>query len=443
VVRFDAVLNHLNRQGMSPNADELVDEDDERMMEVSLLIPVPSEWAPFFLDNPTILTTMERVKALMMTLQVSKMRRYLPLLEHLAAAGCRDKVEDRSALSIQGAHTLAYSQPVKRCAEALWDRGDEESIDESLEGSKETAEESNAGGSKKNKKKPSVDDDDAWMTGVNNIPPSEDDTNSDRSEEETLGPRKKKRKGTSGRAVGRRESRSTADLCAELLKINAANMKTLLDAHSVTGVAMAATGTSDSKLSTARLLALEAAAGVNDDGDPFELSKYFLEVKKEGLTIKACHAGLRRCCAPLAGSQHKTRVHVTQAMAQTSKNGNYAASNDNTYEGCTTGVTPFATPYLQAKDSHEEELDSNAFETATHRTQADNKRFLAGTRFTPPRNVRDVLKVINNYICWVGAMFGDWCPHLLMVIQLRDTLYDLESDLDFSLDRHLCLTLLW
>jgi hypothetical protein len=148
---------------------------------------------------------------------------------------------------------------VKRCAEALWDRGDEESIDESSEGSKgtPTAEKSNAGGGKRKKKKSTRDDDDAWMTGINNIPPSEDDTNSDSSEEETLGPRKKKRKGTSGRAVGRRESLSTADLCAELLKINAANMKTLLDAHSVTGLAMAATGTSASKLSTARLLALE------------------------------------------------------------------------------------------------------------------------------------------------------------------------------------------
>ena len=30
-----------------------------------------------------------------------------------------------------------------------------------------------------------------------------------------------------------------------------------------------------------------------------------------------------------------------------------------------------------------------------------------------------------------------------MVIRLRDTLYDLESELDLSLDRHLCLTLLW
>jgi hypothetical protein len=438
VVSFDRALNHIKRHGTSPNADELVDEDDVRQMEVSPLIPIPSEWAPFFLDSPTITTTMERVKALMMTLQVEKMRRYLPLPDHLAAAACRDEAEEdeadgRSALAIQGAHTLSYSPAVKRCAEALWNRGDEEASEEGSKGPP-TAKKSKVG-TKTKKKKTSVDD--AWMTGVNNIPPSDEDPSNDSSdeeseEEEETRPRKKKQRGT-----------STSDLCAELLRINAANMKTLLEAHRVTDMAMAATGTSASKLSISRLLAMEAAAGVNDDGDPFEPSKYFLEVQKEGLTIEACHAGLRRCCAPVAGSQHKTRVHVTRAMAQTAKNGNYAASNDNTYEGCTTGVTPFATPYLQAKDAHEEELDSNAFETATHRTQAGNKRFLAGTRFTAPRNVSDVLKVLNNYICWVGTMFGDWCPHLLMVIQLRDTLYDLESDLDFSLDRHLCLTLLW
>ena len=60
-----------------------------------------------------------------------------------------------------------------------------------------------------------------------------DSNNEDPSEDEATQPRKKKRKG-----------RSTADLCAELLKINAANMKLLLDAHKVTDVALAATGTS-------------------------------------------------------------------------------------------------------------------------------------------------------------------------------------------------------
>ena len=107
VVSFDKVVNHLQRHRTSPHADELVDEDDVHLKEVSPLIPVPSEWAPFFVDNPTVLTAMERVKALMMTLQVEKMRRYLPLPDHLAAAACRDELQFWSALSIQGAHTLA------------------------------------------------------------------------------------------------------------------------------------------------------------------------------------------------------------------------------------------------------------------------------------------------------------------------------------------------
>ena len=58
----------------SPTTDEMVDEDDV-------------------------------VKALMKTLSHSKIRRYL----------------NESVLSINGAHMLAYSQPVKRCAEALWE----------------------------------------------------------------------------------------------------------------------------------------------------------------------------------------------------------------------------------------------------------------------------------------------------------------------------------
>ena len=430
VVKFDKVVKHIKRLGESPTADKLVDRDDGHVKEVSPLIPVPSEWAHFFLDSPTILTAMMRVKALMMTLQASKMRRYEPLPGSLAAAACLDKVHDRSSLAIHGAHTLAYSQPVKRYAEEIWE-SDGESVDGSVVGDgKGTSSEEES-------------EDDAWLTGVINNPPSDDDTNNQSSEEETPRPRRKKRKGASSGAKGQREKPATTDRWAEILCVNAANMKMLLDAHCVTGVAMAASGTNASKLSMARILALEAAAGVNEDGDPFEISKFFLEVQKEGLTVEACHAGLRRCCAPTSGSQHRTRVHVTRAMAQTAKNGNYAASNDITYEGCTAGMTPFACPYLLAKDAHDDDLESEAFNAATHKTQSDNQKFLAGKRFTPPRNVSDVLKVLNNYICWLGVMFGDWCPHLLMVIQLRDALYDLESDLDFSIDRHLCLTLLW
>ena len=41
-------------------------------------------------------------------------------------------------------------------------------------------------------------------------------------------------------------------------------------------------------------------------------------------------------------------VHVywLNDLKPTLKNGNYAASNDSTYEGCTAVMTPFASPYL-------------------------------------------------------------------------------------------------
>jgi hypothetical protein len=230
---------------------------------------------------------------------------------------------------------------------------------------------------------------------------------------------------------------------ANLLRLNAENMRVLLEAHGTSSVAAAATGTSASRLSTTRLQTLQAAAGINDDGDAWGLSKFYQEMQREGLSVDAIHAGLRRCCVPAVGSRHRARVHVTRAMAVTGKTCNFSASNDSTFEGCTLGVTPFAVPHLRATEAHEEELDSNAFEDATLRTQADNKKFMAGRKFTPPNKISDVIKSLNNYVLWIEVLFGSWCPHLLMVTKLRDVLYDLEEDLDRALDKYLCLTILW
>jgi hypothetical protein len=68
-------------------------------------------------------------------------------------------------------------------------------------------------------------------------------------------------------------------------------------------------------------------------------------------------------------------------MALTFKSGNFSAGNDRTYEGCTAGVTPFAVPKLSQKQAHDDTLDRQAFEDATLKTQADNKKFLAGQKF--------------------------------------------------------------
>ena len=134
---------------------------------------------------------------------------------------------------------------------------------------------------------------------------------------------------------------------------------------------------------------------------------------------------------------------MTKKMVATLKSGNYSATNDRTYEGCTTGVTPFAVPHLSPKLAHEDEMDYQAFEEATHKTQAENRKFLAGQKFVPPKKLEEAIRVLNNYICWLEVMFGSVCPHLLQVVRLRDALDDNHDVLDPALNKYLLLTILW
>ena len=106
-------------------------------------------------------------------------------------------------------------------------------------------------------------------------------------------------------------------------------------------------------------------------------------------------------------------------------------------------MTPFSVPHLSPKLAHEDEMEYQAFEEATHKTQADNKKFLAGQKFVPPKKLEEVIRVLNNYICWLEVMFGNVCPHLLQVVRLRDTLDDNQDVLEPAQDKYLLLTVLW
>jgi hypothetical protein len=75
-------------------------------------------------------------------------------------------------------------------------------------------------------------------------------------------------------------------------------------------------------------------------------------------------------------------------MVAALKSGNYSATNNRTYEGCTSGATPFAVPHLSPKLSHEDKMDYQAYEEATHKTQAEKRKFLTGQKFVPPKKLR-------------------------------------------------------
>ncbi len=53
------------------------------------------------------------------------------------------------------------------------------------------------------------------------------------------------------------------------------------------------------------------------------------------------------------------------------------------------------------------------------------------------------MQVLNNYLRLLEVLFGDRCPHLLMVLEIRDGLEDQEFDLESRLTQPLILHLMW
>jgi hypothetical protein len=224
------------------------------------------------------------------------------------------------------------------------------------------------------------------------------------------------------------------------MALSSKNLKIALRANKM---AAGATGSPASKLSAIQMEWLEACAGHEDDRMEFQRPPIYDELEAAGGTKDAALTVLRRRCVEVKGTRHKCRVHVTSKMAVTFKTGNFSAGNDRTFDGCTAGVKPFAVPQLSQKQAHEDTLERQSFEEATHRSQADNKKYLAGQRFLPPTSLVGVLRNLNNYICWTESMFGGDCPHLLMVVRLRDALDDNEDALEVALCRYLRMSILW
>ncbi len=146
---------------------------------------------------------------------------------------------------------------------------------------------------------------------------------------------------------------------------------------------------------------------------------------------------LRHSCVEVKGSRHQCNVHISQKMVSTFKNGNLALVQEKTFEGCTLGVTPLAVPQLSQKLAQEDMLEYQAFEDATHNSLADNKKHLTGQRFALPKSLLEVIRVLNNYICWMEVMFGSSCKHLLQVLRLRDALDENEEELELALCKFL------
>jgi len=217
----------------------------------------------------------------------------------------------------------------------------------------------------------------------------------------------------------------------------------LMENFRVTSAAVGATGTTrDARLSDAKLRILQACAG-HDDGRPFVPSKLYLGVNRDGGTTDTFSRVLRRLVVTVPGSAHKCNVHITPKIVLAAKTLNFSANEDMTFDGCSNGITSFATPWRTADANNNDLADDWYFNEATLKSPADIKRHATGAKFVPPQSLQELVSVLTNYVRLLEIMFGDGCPHMQWVLRLQDALDSHERLLKNRITPVLMINLLW
>ncbi len=222
-----------------------------------------------------------------------------------------------------------------------------------------------------------------------------------------------------------------------------ANITNLMAFHMETAKAMMAKATGkESKLTAAKKRILMACAG-HADLPTFLVPAMYRDMDVEGGTMEALGGILRNRLKPIPLSPHKTNIHVTPQLVVRVKALSFLSNGDKTYAGCTKGMTPFATLWRKAEAMNKDIAKEQYFAVSTVKSVGDIRKHITRAKVELPTLLLGVVRVLNNYLRLLEVLFGDRCPHLLMVLEIRDGLEDQEFDLESRLTQPLILHLMW
>jgi hypothetical protein len=143
------------------------------------------------------------------------------------------------------------------------------------------------------------------------------------------------------------------------------------------------------------------------------------------------------------GSPHNCNVHVTSKIVLVAMTLNFTANNDLTFDACSNGITLFTIPWHTEDVNNSDLMEDRYFHKATLKSLADINWHATGAKFDPPQSLQGLIRVLTNYVCLLEVLFGDWCPHMQWVRQLRDALDSHERLLDNWITPVLMINLLW
>ncbi len=152
--------------------------------------------------------------------------------------------------------------------------------------------------------------------------------------------------------------------------------------------------------------------------DAFMPEAVYHDMDAEGGTRVAVARILRKRLKPIPLSPHMTNIHVTSQLVATIKSLNFASNGDNTYAGCTKGITIFAVPWHTAKAINKDLAEDKYFEAAMLKSVADIPKHVIGAKVELLTFLRGLVWVLNNYChlleeCFSAPIAPTWhicCP---------------------------------
>jgi hypothetical protein len=426
---------------------------------VSRLTPIPTMWAPFFLDDPNMGTTFRRVLELIRGVPQAQRHLFELLLRGVSYACLQDRELEEAALATerkrvprtkQGRETIARLWVQTQIGEVmaqveLPDLSFNSLFDDDRRGVPVFATLHRTAASARAPVEAAAE------TERNSVDDPAERTTRPRKRRPATPPPARRVPRTSEASLGTAPGADMAAVITAIIRsqnenqlaIAAASNAIMIAFHTATAQALAAkAGDKDSKLTAMKKRILQACSG-QADSSLFVPPQVYQEMETEGCSSEAVVRILRSLLQLRTRSIHNPDVYVTSQLLQTVKSMAFSANNDKTYAGCTKGITIFATPWRSLEAMNEDALEEACFEASTHKSVADIRKHISGIKVELPSDLLMLIRMFNNYIKLLEVLFGPSCPHLLQVKGLRDGLEENEGDLETRMTTTLCLHLLW
>ena len=134
----------------------------------------------------------------------------------------------------------------------------------------------------------------------------------------------------------------------------------------------------------------------------------------EGRSMVKVEAVLQKCLAPAPDDWDPVRVYISQELVRDVKDLKFGWGNENTYDTCHRGMSPFAVLQVSMEQQTKRRKTQERADRATF-LSTDDVRALETEPGCCPSNYYGMMNLLKRYIHLLTVLFGARCSHLLEV----------------------------